>query len=87
MLTQSESDIVPECRGMLRNAAELNMGQDGRDAARVTATLSKTSKAELDRLAEREGVSAAWIVRRAVDLYIKQTRETSSLPFGSGSNA
>lgn len=87
MLTESESDIVGQCRGMLRSAAELCMGQDGRDAARVTATLSKTCKAELERLAARDGVSAAWIVRRAVDLYIKQSKEASSLLVGRGSNA
>lgn len=87
MLTESESDTVPACRGMLRIAAGLCMGKDGRDATRVTATLSKACKAELDHLAAREGVSSAWVVRRAVDLYIKQARDASSLPSGRGSNA
>ena len=87
MLRPRESDIVQGCRGMLQNAAELSMGQDGGDVARVTATLLRASRAELDRIAQREGVSAAWIVRRAVDQYIKQLSDTSSLPFGRGSNA
>lgn len=87
MLTQSESDIVTECRGMPRSAAGKSMGKDGRNAARVTATLSKASKAEVDRLAAREGVSSAWVVRRAVDLYIKQAGAGPSGLSGRGSDA
>lgn len=78
MLTNSESHILSRCRGLPRIAAGFVMGRDGRDAVRVTATLSKACKAELDRLANREGVSAAWVVRRAVDLYIKQANGSST---------
>ena len=48
------------------------MGKDGRDAERVTTTLSRRQKAELDRLAEAEGVKVAWLVRRAVEQFLEQ---------------
>lgn len=46
------------------------MGRDGADARRVTTTLSAGRKAELERLAKREGVKEAWIVRRALERYL-----------------
>ena len=46
------------------------MGKDGRDAERVTTTLSRSQKAELDRLAAAQGVKVAWLVRRAVERYL-----------------
>ena len=56
------------------------MGKDGRDAERVTTTLSRAQKLELDRLAEREGVKVAWLVRRAVELYLDSARGGPMLP-------
>lgn len=46
------------------------MGKDGKDAERVTTTLSRARKREIEALAEREGVAVAWIVRRAVERYL-----------------
>ena len=56
------------------------MGKDGRDAERVTTTLSRRQKAELDRLAEAEGVKVAWLVRRAVEQYLEQKAGGPMLP-------
>lgn len=72
------------CRGMPRIAAESAVGKDGRDAERVTTTLSRASRLELDRLAEREGVKVAWIVRRAVELYLDAARGGPMLPLNLG---
>lgn len=49
------------------------MGKDGRDAERVTTTLTKRQKAELERLAEAQGVKVAWLIRRAVGRYLNET--------------
>lgn len=56
------------------------MGKDGKDSERVTATLSRDCKAELDRFAEKEGVTVAWIVRRAVERYLEQANGGPMLP-------
>lgn len=56
------------------------MGKDGRDAERVTTTLSRRQKAELDRLAEAEGVKVAWLVRRAVEQFLEQKAGGPMLP-------
>jgi predicted transcriptional regulator len=56
------------------------LGKDGRDAERVTTTLSRRQKAELDRLAEAEGVKVAWLVRRAVEQYLEQKAGGPMLP-------
>ncbi|QXT37438.1 ribbon-helix-helix domain-containing protein [Sphingomonas sanguinis] len=56
------------------------MGKDGRDAERVTTTLSRRQKAELDRLAEVEGVKVAWLVRRAVEQFLEQKAGGPMLP-------
>ncbi len=48
------------------------MGKDGRDAERVTTTLTRRQKAELDRLASVQGVKVAWLVRRAVERYLDE---------------
>lgn len=46
------------------------MGKDGRDAERLTTTLSRERKRQIEALAAREGVSVAWIMRRAVERYL-----------------
>lgn len=56
------------------------MGKDGRDAERVTTTLSRRQKTELDRLAEAEGVKVAWLVRRAVERFLEQRAGGPMLP-------
>jgi hypothetical protein len=48
------------------------MGQDGADAKRVTTTLTTARKRALERLAAREGVKEAWIVRRALERYLDE---------------
>ncbi|HMI20545.1 MAG TPA: CopG family transcriptional regulator [Sphingomonas sp.] len=53
------------------------MGLDGADARRVTTTLSTTRKAQLERLARREGVKEAWIVRRALEKYLDKVGDGS----------
>lgn len=60
------------------------MGKDGRDAERVTTTLTRSQKLELDRLAAREGVKVAWLVRRAVDVYLESARGGPLLPLDLG---
>jgi hypothetical protein len=71
-------------RGTPRIAAERPMGKDGRNAERVTTTLSRAQKLELDRLAEREGVKVAWLVRRSVELYLEAARGGPMLPLSLG---
>jgi hypothetical protein len=65
--------IAADCRGG-------DMGKDGRDAERVTTTLTRQQKAELDRIARAEGVKVAWIVRRAVDRFLEQQAGGPLLP-------
>jgi hypothetical protein len=57
------------------------MGKDGQDAERVTTTLSRRQKAELERLAKAEGVKVAWLVRRAVERFLEQRAGGPMLPF------
>jgi hypothetical protein len=56
------------------------MGKDGRDAERVTTTLTRKQKAELDRLAKAEGVKVAWLVRRAVERLLEDAAGGPLLP-------
>ncbi len=56
------------------------MGKDGKDAERVTTTLTRTQKAELDRLAKAQGVKVAWLVRRAVEQYLEEAAGGPMLP-------
>lgn len=56
------------------------MGQDGRDAQRVTTTLTKRQKAELERLAKARGVKVAWLIRRAVERYLDEAMGGLTLP-------
>ncbi len=63
------------------------MGRDGQHAERVTATLTKHQKAELDRLAKAEGVAVAWLVRRAVERYLEDAAGGPMLPLGGTDDA
>lgn len=62
------------------------MGKDGKNAERVTTTLSRAQKAALERLADQEGVKVAWLVRRAVERFLDDAGGGPLLPleFGSG---
>ena len=68
-----------------RNAADRSgasrLGKDGKDAERVTTTLSRAQKLQLDRLAEKEGVKVAWLVRRAVEHFLDEAHGGPQLPF------
>lgn len=65
---------------MPRIAAEFIVGKDGRDAERVTTTLTKRQKAELDLLAKTQGVKVAWLVRRAVERFLEDATGGPMLP-------
>lgn len=68
-----------------RNAADCCggelLGKDGKDAERVTTTLSRGQKLQLERLAAREGVKVAWLVRRAVEQFLDEANGGAQLPF------
>ncbi|WP_029660579.1 MULTISPECIES: CopG family transcriptional regulator [Sphingomonadaceae] len=66
---------------MPRIAAEVgSLGKDGRDAERVTTTLARRQKAELDRLAKAQGVKVAWLIRRAIERYLDEAAGGPMLP-------
>lgn len=56
------------------------MGKDGKDATRVTTTLTKKQHADLERLAKQHKVKVAWLIRRAVETYIEQAEGGPLLP-------
>lgn len=61
------------------------MGKDGRNAVRVTTTLTRQQHVELGRLADQNSVKIAWLVRRAVERLIDEAnRGTLPLDFGLG---
>lgn len=71
--------------GMPRiDAGVLDMGKDGRDAHRVTTTLTRHQKAELDRIAKANGVKVAWLIRRAVERYLEEAAGGPMLPLELG---
>ena len=67
-------------RGLPRIAAEAKLGKDGHDAVRVTTTLSRRQKTELDRVAKRQGVKVAWLVRRSVENFLEDAGGGPMLP-------
>jgi len=60
------------------------MGKDGRDAVRVTTTLTRQQHAELERLAKQHGVKVAWLIRRGVERLIEQANGGALLPLDFG---
>lgn len=73
----AETVRAAERRGLPRRR---EVGKDGRDAERVTTTLSRKQKAELDRLAKTRGVKVAWLVRRAVEKLLEEAAGGPMLP-------
>ncbi|MFC7477945.1 ribbon-helix-helix domain-containing protein [Dankookia sp. GCM10030260] len=71
-----------ESRGEPRIAAitERGMGKDGKDAHRVSVTLSREQHAELERIARKHGMKVAWVVRRAAERLIEQENGGPLLP-------
>jgi hypothetical protein len=66
-----------------RIAAEIEdakMGSDGRNAARITTTLSRGQKLALEQLANARGVKVAWLVRRAVERLLEESAAGTTLP-------
>lgn len=57
------------------------MGKAGREAERVTTTLSKSQHEALERLAKKNGVKVAWLVRRAVERLLEHAEGGPLLPF------
>ena len=56
------------------------MGKDGKDACRVSVTLSRQTYAELDLLSKKQGVSMSWVMRRATERFIEQEGGGPLLP-------
>lgn len=76
-----------ECSGLPRSL-RIAVGKDGRDSTRITTTISHRQKAELDRIAKREGVKTAWLARRAIERFIEQANGGALLPLDfEGGNA
>lgn len=57
------------------------MGKDGKDAERVTTTLSKDQHEALERLAKKNGVKKAWLIRHAVERLLEHAGGGPLLPF------
>lgn len=71
-----------------RNAAERvgidTMGRDGKGAKRITTTLSESQFDEVNRIADANGVKAAFVVRRAIDQFLESEKAGQPvLPFQS----
>jgi predicted DNA-binding ribbon-helix-helix protein len=62
------------------------LGKDGRDAHRVSVTLSKSQHDELARIARKQGMTVAWLVRRAAERLIEQENGGPMLPLALGSH-
>ncbi|MEE3626405.1 CopG family transcriptional regulator [Nitrospirillum sp. BR 11752] len=56
------------------------MGKDGRNAKRITTTFTKAQHESLLRIAEKNGVDVAWLIRRAVDRLIEDADGGPLLP-------
>jgi predicted HicB family RNase H-like nuclease len=56
------------------------MGKDGKNAVRVTTTLSRQQHAALELMAKKNGISISWLVRKAVDMLIEHEHGGPFLP-------
>ena len=56
------------------------MGKDGKDAVRVTTTLTRSQHAALERLAGQNGVKVAWLIRRAAENLLEKAQGGPLLP-------
>jgi hypothetical protein len=56
------------------------MGKDGKNAFRVTTTLTMAQREALEKLADQNRVKVAWLVRRAVERLIEQAEGGPLLP-------
>lgn len=56
------------------------MGRTGRGAVRLTTTLTQQQKRELDAIAAENGVRVAWLVRRAIERMLEQSKGAPLLP-------
>ena len=56
------------------------MGKEGKDATRVTVTLTTDQRAALKRIAKANGVAESWLIRRAVERLIEQADGGPLLP-------
>jgi hypothetical protein len=55
------------------------MGKDGKNAIRLTTTLTKQQHKALERLAQKYGVKLAWLVRKSVERLLEQEAQNQSL--------
>ncbi|MFD1913992.1 ribbon-helix-helix domain-containing protein [Halodurantibacterium flavum] len=71
--------------GCCKSPRRDSMGKSGRDSVRVTTTLTREQHAELERIAKQNGVTVAWLVRRAAERLIEQASgPLFSLDLGRG---
>ena len=75
------SQSAAKCRGFSKGG---RMGRDGLNARRVTTTLTVARKSQLEGVSAREGVTEAWIVRRALEQYLDEIGEGSVLRAANG---
>lgn len=47
------------------------MGHDGKNAARITLTVTADQKRELERVAEKLDVSVSWLLRRGAEMVLE----------------
>lgn len=57
------------------------MGKDGKNAVRVTTTLTRAQYQRLEEIAGKNDVKIAWLVRRAVDEMLERSEGGPMLPF------
>lgn len=57
------------------------MGKDGRNAIRLTTTLTKEQHKALEHLAQTYGVKLAWLIRKSVERLLEQEAQKQSLIF------
>jgi hypothetical protein len=56
------------------------MGKDGKNAVRVTTTLSRQQHAALEEMANKNRISVSWLIRKAVDMLIEDAHGGPFLP-------